>query len=332
MIAAGATPAADGALAIRAQAVGRRYGSTEALQGVDLTVRTGEIVALLGPNGAGKTTLIEILEGLRRRDGGTVSVLGCDPADADASWRGRVGAVLQLGTETDELTVEELLRSHANYYPAPSDVGGLLDALQLVGLEDRRVRALSGGQRRRLDLALGLVGDPELLFLDEPTTGLDADVRRSIWRLVRSLADEGTTVLLTTHYLEEVEQLAHRTSVLVDGRMVWSGETGALRATNRHDRVCFALRAPCTEADLPATIAQHSERRGEAICLTTADTTDMVSRLLGWAIGRPGGNPVVDLEIERAGIEDAYLELLRSHQPEAAREATDRHTTQRGTQ
>ena len=304
---------------ISAYGVHRRYGSTDALAGADLTVRTGEIVALLGPNGAGKTTLIEILEGLRRRDAGTVSVLGVDPAHADRTWRSRIGAVLQLGTETDELTVAEMLGAHASYYPTPCEIDELIDGLQLQGLEGRRVGRLSGGQRRRLDIALGLVGDPELVFLDEPTTGLDAEVRRSIWALIGRLADRGTTVLLTTHYLDEVEQLAARTFVLVGGRTVWSGDTDQLRTEDQPEVVTFSLRPPYEIADLPPVIRPFAcDEAGGVVSLSTVDTTDTVGRLLGWARSRPGDSPVLDLQIRRPSIEDAYLELLRTHQHDTA--------------
>ena len=209
--------------AIEARGVTRRYGEVQALTGVDLDVKAGEVFAVLGPNGAGKTTLVEILEGLRRRDGGSASVLGADPAWATRRWRSRIGAVLQVSTQNDELTVGEMVRAYAGYYPHPLDEDHLLEALDLTTIRDRRIHQLSGGQRRRLDLALGLVGDPELLFLDEPTTGLDPEVRIRIWEFIEGLAGQGTTIMLTTHYLEEAETLADRVAVLVGGRIVTTG-------------------------------------------------------------------------------------------------------------
>lgn len=191
--------------AIEARGITRRYGKIQAVGGVDLDVEQGSVVAVLGPNGAGKTTLVEILEGLRRRDSGDVLVLGADPAESSREWRSRIGAVLQLGTETDGGGNGHLF---AGYYPRPLDVDGLLDALDLAAQRGRRVQQLSGGQWRRLDLALGLVGDPELLFLDEPTTGLDPEVRHRSWDFIKALAAKGTTILLATHYMEEAEQLA----------------------------------------------------------------------------------------------------------------------------
>ncbi len=226
----------DASPAVIATGVTRDYGNGRGLAGVDIEVERGEIVAVLGPNGAGKTTLVEILEGLRRPDDGVIRVLGEDPGQAGPAWRARIGAVLQLGTETDELTVDELLRSYAAYYPRSRSIEDVVGLLDLSALLQRRVNVLSGGQRRRVDVALGIVGDPELVFLDEPTTGLDPEVRRSIWSLVRALAENGTTVLLTTHYLDEVEYLADRTMVLVAGTSVWNGPTHRLEKNGLDER------------------------------------------------------------------------------------------------
>ncbi len=299
--------------AIEAIQVSRSYGANRALADVDLRVDVGETLAILGPNGAGKTTLVEILEGLRRRDAGRVTVLGQDPAGADHRWRARIGAVLQLGSETDEFTVGEMLRAHATYYPRPRPVTDVIDALDLGGLIGQRVRQLSGGQRRRLDIALGVIGHPELLFLDEPTTGLDPEVRRAIWALVRQLADEGTTIVLTTHYLDEVEHLAGRTVVLVGGRLVWRGRTADLRAGPTVSTVSFTLPDPGAGAALPVDLpGTRLPTDPPAVRYETTEPTALVARLMAWAGDRCDPNPIEGLEVSRPTLEEAYLDLLDS--------------------
>jgi ABC-2 type transport system ATP-binding protein len=206
----------------------KRYGERTAVDGVDLDIPRGEVFALLGPNGAGKTTTVEILEGYRSRDAGEVAVLGVDPADATPQWRARVGIVLQSVTDLSELTVAETVQHFAGYYPRPRDPDEVIATVGLTGSATQRTRLLSGGQRRRLDVALGILGRPELLFLDEPTTGFDPAARRQFWDLVEDLAREGTTILLTTHYLEEAERLADRVAVIASGRIVEVAEPAAL--------------------------------------------------------------------------------------------------------
>ena len=209
--------------AIEVHGLHKAYAGRPAVTGIDLTVARGEVFALLGPNGAGKTTTVEILAGFRRRDGGEVSVLGEDPGSAGRRWRARIGVVLQSSADAAELTVAETVRHYAGYYPRPRDP---VDLVALVGLTDKadaRVRTLSGGQRRRLDVALGIVGQPEVIFLDEPTTGLDPQARRQFWHLVRLLARNGAAILLTTHYLEEAEALADRLAVIAGGSVVAEG-------------------------------------------------------------------------------------------------------------
>ena len=300
--------------AIQARGVARRYGTMQALAGVDLDVRRGEIFAVLGPNGAGKTTLIEILEGLRRRDVGTVNVLGEDPSDGRRSWRARIGAVLQLGTETDEITVREMVEAFAAYYPNPHPATELLEALDLTDQQDRKVRQLSGGQRRRLDLALGMIGNPELLFLDEPTTGLDPEVRRRIWQFVTRLAERGMTIVLTTHYLEEAEQLADRVAVLVAGQIVTTGRPEEITGTTQ-SMVSFRPTGALATATLPDGLpaSSVSKSNGRTV-LTTADPTALVTALVAWAAATPGGE-LQDLQIERRDLEQAYLDLLTNLDP-----------------
>jgi ABC-2 type transport system ATP-binding protein len=206
--------------AVRVRGLRKRYGDVDAVGGVDLDISRGEVFALLGPNGAGKSTTVEILEGYRRRTGGEVSVLGVDPGRPTRRWRSRLGIVPQTSNEQPQLSVREMVRHFAGYYPRPRDPDEVLAAVGLTEKAGARPAQLSGGQRRRVDVALGIVGDPELLFLDEPTTGFDPDARRQFWKLIEGLAGGGTTILLTTHYLDEAETLADRVGVIADGRMV----------------------------------------------------------------------------------------------------------------
>jgi ABC-2 type transport system ATP-binding protein len=206
--------------AVRVRGLRKRYGDVDAVNGVDLDITRGEVFALLGPNGAGKSTTVEILEGYRRRTGGDVSVLGVDPGRPTRAWRARLGIVLQTSNEQPQLSVREMVRHFAGYYPNPRDPDEVIEAVGLTEKAGARLAQLSGGQRRRVDVALGIVGDPELLFLDEPTTGFDPDARRRFWKLIEGLAGGGTTILLTTHYLDEAETLADRVGVIADGRMV----------------------------------------------------------------------------------------------------------------
>ncbi|HET9077163.1 MAG TPA: ABC transporter ATP-binding protein [Acidimicrobiales bacterium] len=265
----------------------RSYGPVAAVAGVDLQMRRGEVLALLGPNGAGKTTTVEILEGYRRRDSGTVRVLGQDPERAGRSWRARRGVVLQDNGDLDDLTVAECMHHFAAFYPRPANPGDLTERIGLGGCSAALVRTLSGGQRRRLDVALGLVGRPELLFLDEPTTGFDPEARRGFWSLVRDLAAQGTSIMLTTHYLDEAEALADRVAVINRGRIVACGP--------------------------PADIGDR--RQGEAEVswqgpdgrqrVRTAAPTALVSRLRAQF-----GGEVPALEVRRPSLEDAYLRLI----------------------
>ncbi|MGW7069689.1 ABC transporter ATP-binding protein [Streptomyces sp. NPDC054855] len=281
------TTAATGELAVDVRGLRKRYGEVVAVDGIDLAVRHGEIFGILGPNGAGKSTTVEILQGHRVRDGGEVAVLGVDPASAGRTWRSRVGVVWQDESAPAELTVRETVRQFARYYPRPRDPE---DVIALVGLEEKaasRVKSLSGGQRRRLDVALGVIGDPALLLLDEPTTGFDPAARRQFWGLIRRLADEGTTIVLTTHYLEEAEALAHRIAVIADGRVVAEGEPTALRG--RHG----------TEATVGWTDPDGTPREEH-----TRTPTRTVARLTAHFDGEIPG-----LRIGRPSLEDVYLRL-----------------------
>jgi ABC-2 type transport system ATP-binding protein len=267
----------------------KSYGTTVAVDGVDLDIFRGEVVALLGPNGAGKTTTVEILEGYRHRDGGTVAVLGEDPQDGGRNrrWRARIGIVLQLAGEL-ELTVAELVGQYASFYPRPRNPGEVVELVGLRGLEGRRAQQLSGGQRRRLDVALGIVGQPELLFLDEPTTGFDPEARRQFWNLIKQLAADGTTILLTTHYLPEAEALADRVTVLAGGRVVATG-------------------TPASLGDRTHAAAQVSwDAPGGRQAVTTATPTKVVAELAAGA----GGGEVPGLTVTRPSLEDVYLELI----------------------
>jgi ABC-2 type transport system ATP-binding protein len=266
----------------------KSYGATEALRGVTFEIRLGEVFSLLGPNGAGKTTTVEILEGYRRPDGGTAAVLGDDPERAGADWRQRIGVVLQQSELYPNLSVHEMIALFAGYYDRPRDVA---EVVQLVGLDekrDARVRTLSGGQKRRLDLAVALAGDPELLFLDEPTTGFDPAARRAAWAMIRSLRQLGKTILLTTHYLDEAEQLSDRVAVLRGGQIVAMGAPAELTAA-----------APATEI--------RYRRDGQEVVVETEEPTRVLHELTGEALAR--GTELEALTVRRPTLEEIYLSL-----------------------
>ena len=266
----------------------KSYGSYEALRGVDFEIQAGEVFGLLGPNGAGKTTTVEILEGYRTRDGGTVAVLDEDPQRAGLDWRERIGVVLQSSAMYPNLSVAESLQLFAGYYRRPLDVGSVIGLVGLEEKRDARVRTLSGGQQRRLDLGLGLIGDPEVLFLDEPTTGFDPAARRAAWEVIRSLRSLGKTILLTTHYLDEAESLADRVAVLREGRIVAMGRPEDLTGS-----------APASEI--------RYRRDGEDVVVSTHQPTQVLHELTSAALAE--GRELENLSVRRPTLEEIYLAL-----------------------
>jgi ABC-2 type transport system ATP-binding protein len=266
----------------------RSYGALEAVRGISFEVARGEVFGLLGPNGAGKTTTVEILEGYRRRDAGEVEVLGVDPATAGGEWREQIGVVLQSSAMYETLTVAEMLGVFAGYYDQPRPLD---EVVVLVGLEeqrDNRVRRLSGGQRRRLDLGLALIGDPELIFLDEPTTGFDPAARRRAWETIRGLRSLGKTILLTTHYLDEAEQLADRVAVLRQGEIVASGPPAELTGAVRQTEIRY-------------------RDNGREVVLHTDEPTKLLHELTEQALGQ--GRELDGLVVRRPTLEEVYLSL-----------------------
>jgi ABC-2 type transport system ATP-binding protein len=315
-------PSAPGA--VRVAGLRKSYGAVRAVRDVSFTVPDGEIFALLGPNGAGKTTTLEILEGFRTRDAGRVEVLGADPADraAGRALREQIGLVLQDIAVEPYLTVRETLARNAGYYPAPRDVDEVIGLVGLTGQERRKVRALSGGQQRRLDLALGLIGNPRLLFLDEPTTGFDPNARRDAWQIVRSLRDAGTTVVLTTHYMDEAQALADRVAVISGGRIVAEGAPSTIggRDTARV-RIRFALPDGYAPADLPVPAVAGDG----LVTVETAEPTGALHQLTGWALRH--GTVLDRLTVQRASLEDVYLRLTSASgqgEPEPPTEGSTR--------
>ncbi len=286
----------------------KSYNGLEAVRGIDLEVRAGEIFAFLGPNGAGKTTTVEILEGYRERNAGEVRVLGVDPSRAGRAWRERVGFVLQECRLTPELTVREALEQYAGYYSAPRDVA---ETMSLVGLDekaDARTSTLSGGQQRRLDVALALIGDPELLFLDEPTTGFDPSARRQAWEVIGSMRELGKTVFLTTHYMDEAQVLADRAAIIVGGEIVAQGDPAELGSDGGPEAVIsFRLPMEISPAELPSPFAEAAKRGEPLVSLASDDPLRDLRTLIDWAQARGTGLP--SLEVRRPSLEDVFLEL-----------------------
>ncbi|HEY2550197.1 MAG TPA: ABC transporter ATP-binding protein [Streptosporangiaceae bacterium] len=284
----------------------KSYGQVRAVRDVSFTVEHGEIFALLGPNGAGKSTTLEILEGFRRADAGEVSVLGLNPADraTGRELREQIGLVLQEVAVEPYLTVRETVARNAGYYPQPRDIDEVIGLVGLSGQEKKKVRSLSGGQKRRLDLALGVIGNPSLLFLDEPTTGFDPNARHVAWDVVRGLRSSGTTILLTTHYMDEAQALADRVALISDGRIVAAGTPATIGGRDQAlTRIRFGLPAGCAPGDLPVAATQD----GGLVTVETAEPTRVLNELTGWALSR--SLDLARLTVDRPSLEDIYLTL-----------------------
>jgi ABC-2 type transport system ATP-binding protein len=293
-----------GAPAIEVRGLRKSYGSVEAVRGIDLEIAQGEVFAMLGPNGAGKTTTVEILEGHRKPDAGEIRVLGFDPARRERRFLERIGIVLQETGIEPFLTVEEAIELYRGYYPHPRPTG---EILSVVGLEEKRtsrVNKLSGGQQRRLDVAIGLAGNPDLLFLDEPTTGFDPSARRNAWTVVKNLAALGKTILLTTHYMDEAQNLADRVAIIVDGRIVATGPPGTLTdETLQGTRISFKL--PPGSPAPPAAFG--AEALNGVFQIVTTDPMHILHGLTGWAITE--GTEMEELSVAKPSLEDVYLKL-----------------------
>jgi ABC-2 type transport system ATP-binding protein len=277
------------------------YGETEAVRGIDLEVARGEILAFLGPNGAGKTSTVEILEGYRKRTGGEVLVLGEDPERAGRAWRDRIGIVLQSNSLDPYLTVRESLELYAGYFTHPRSVEEVIDLIGLREKADERARKLSGGQQRRLDVGMALVGDPELLFLDEPTTGFDPSARRQFWDVIAGLRDLGKTIFLTTHYMDEAQRLADRVTIIAAGQIVAEGTPEDLG-----------------ERDKATTTIRYRDAAGEEVSIETLDPVRELNRITAAALER--GEELEGLEVTRPSLEDVYLDLTAAPTEKAGAE------------
>ena len=297
--------------AISTHGVRKRYGDFEALRGVDLEIPPGEVFALLGPNGAGKTTFVEILEGFRARSSGEATVLGVDPEQGDLAWRARLGIVLQSAGFFEHLTPDEIVSHFATFYPRPLDPRRVIDMVGLGEKRGSRCKDLSGGQKRRVDLAMSIVGDPELIFLDEPTTGLDPQGRRQMWEVVREFTRLGKTVVLTTHYLDEAENLADRVGVIINGQLVEIGTPRDIGGRERAlARVSFSLSGNLAGKPLPEFGAGTVTDSGR-VTITTATPTAVVAELGRWA--EASGEPEIPgLSVTRPSLEDIYLAMVEA--------------------
>ncbi len=300
---------AGGVPVIRVSGLRKSYGEHEVVRGIDLEVHRGEVFAFLGPNGAGKTTTVEILEGYRSRSAGEVSVLEEDPASADGGWRARIGLVLQSCTMPPELTVRELVELYAGYYPHPRGVAETIELVGLVDKRDARTKQLSGGQLRRLDVALALIGDPELVFLDEPTTGFDPSARHHAWEVIANLRELGKTIFLTTHYMDEAQVLADHVAVIVAGEIVAEGTPETLGGRDRAlSDISFRLPAGTALSELPHELAALAGQREDGrVHLSVGDPAPALHALAGWALER--SEHLDSLTVGRPTLEDVYLRL-----------------------
>ncbi|HVL89346.1 MAG TPA: ABC transporter ATP-binding protein [Actinomycetota bacterium] len=290
--------------AIQVRNLAKRYGEIEAVRGIDLSVERGEVFALLGPNGAGKTSTVEILEGHRRRSGGEVDVLGFDPARGGRAFRSRIGVVLQQTGVEKYLTVAEVIELFRGYYPAPLPLDEIIDVVGLREKRDERVRRLSGGQQRRLDVAVGLAGNPDLLFLDEPTTGFDPGARRNAWDMIRNLKALGKTIFLTTHYMDEAQELADRVAVIAGGRIVAEGSPDQIGGRDTAETL-IRFRTPARP--LPKAVAAGASVHGDTTAIGTATPTKTLAALTAWAVRN--SIELEDLQVTRPTLEDVYLRL-----------------------
>jgi ABC-2 type transport system ATP-binding protein len=291
---------------ITVEGLRKSYGSFEAVRGLDLEVRRGEILAFLGPNGAGKTTTVEILEGYRERTEGDVTVLGADPSRARGDWNARIGVMLQSWHVEPDLTVEEQLQQFAGYYPQPRSVDETIDLIGLSEQRDVRAGRLSGGQQRRLDLGLALIGDPELLFMDEPTTGFDPAARRAAWAIIASLRELGKTVFLTTHYMDEAQELADRVAIIASGRILADGTPNEL-AGEHATRITFLLPEGVSASEVSQLVGTPIEVVEGRVDLLVERSLPAVNALSAWALER--GIDLPQFEVRRRSLEDVYLEL-----------------------
>ena len=291
--------------AVEVEDLRKSYGSVQALRGVSFTVAEGEVFALLGPNGAGKTTTVEILEGFRRRDGGRASVLGLDPAKGDRRLKEQMGIVLQTSGVDPYLTVAETVEMFRGYYPKPRPLGEVIELVGLTEKRDSRVTKLSGGQKRRLDVAIALAGDPRVLFLDEPTTGFDPSARRNAWDVIKGLRDLGKTIFLTSHSMDEVQFLADRVVIIAAGKIVAEGTPDTL-AGREKAAALIRFKRP-DSATLPAGVASQAKADGDFVEVRTEDPTRALYELTGWAVQH--NFSLEGLEVTRPSLEDVYLQI-----------------------
>ena len=293
--------------AIETKKLTKKYGDSLAVDEVSLSVTQGEVFALLGPNGAGKTTTVEILEGHRSKTSGDVKVLGMDPSEYSSAFRSKVGIVLQETGIEQYLTASEILDQFSNFYDSPKSVPELLDMTGLTEEKDKRVKKLSGGQKRRLDVAIGLCGNPDLLFLDEPTTGFDPSARRNFWDMIRNLKTDGTTVVLTTHYMEEAEYLADTVALMNHGKLVAQGSLQDLRIS--HNKTTITFNMDHSKARLPRNLAELTETSEDTVLINTENPTTVLADLTSWAILQE--IDLENLEVSKQNLEDIYLGILK---------------------